>query len=146
MCNMQEVDIATTDVVLYLSLFSRFDVSIPLYTAGTAIITPWPNEESRLLAPTYPFQPTVILYISFLDLYNLKKNYTIQVWLVLFVMLLTMALVFTIFPGIWQKVINTKNDNQQQTSIFSISKLSDRALSIVANITAHSGLLHFFSK
>jgi len=61
MTKLQEVDIATTDFLLYLSVFSRFDVSIPLYTAGTAIITPWPDEESRLLAPIHPFQPTVIL-------------------------------------------------------------------------------------
>ncbi len=61
MRNLQEVDIATTDFVLYLSLFSRFDVSIPLYTAGVALIVPWPDEESRLLAPIHPFQPTVIL-------------------------------------------------------------------------------------
>jgi len=38
------------------------DVSIPLYTAGTALMVPWPEEESRLLAPIYPFQPTVTFY------------------------------------------------------------------------------------
>jgi len=41
-------------------LFSRLDISITLYSAGTALIAPWPDEESRLLAPIHPFQSTVI--------------------------------------------------------------------------------------
>ena len=56
---VQEADITSTDIQLYWGLFSRFDVSVPFYTAGTAFMVPWPDEESRLLAPIYPFQLTV---------------------------------------------------------------------------------------
>ena len=54
------MDVVTTEVALYLARFSRFDVSIPLYTSGVALMVPWPDEESRLLAPIRPFQPMVI--------------------------------------------------------------------------------------
>ena len=58
-----------------------------------------------------------------------------------------MALVFTGFPGIWQKLIknttpSSETNDNQAISIFSLSKVSDGAFSIVANITGHSGLLH----
>ena len=49
----------STDIQLIWKLFNLFDVSVPFYTAGTAFLVPWPDEESRLLAPIYPFQPTV---------------------------------------------------------------------------------------
>jgi len=57
---IQEADIAVTQMLLSWSLFNRLDVSIPLYTAGSALIVPWPEEESRLLAPIHPFQPMVL--------------------------------------------------------------------------------------
>jgi len=48
-------------MLLSWSLFNRLDVSIPLYTAGSALIVPWPEEGSRLLiAPIHPFQPMVL--------------------------------------------------------------------------------------
>ena len=49
----------STDIQLIWKLFNLFDVSVPFYTAGTAVLVPWPDDESRLLAPIYPFQPTV---------------------------------------------------------------------------------------
>ena len=61
--NLQDVDVITTTVTLFLARFIRFDISIPLYTAGSALMVPWPDEESRLLAPTHPFQPMVIIII-----------------------------------------------------------------------------------
>jgi len=64
----QEADMTSTDTQLYYGLFRRFDVSIPLYTAGTAFMVPWPDEESRLLAVIHPFQPTV--YKTKKHLYN----------------------------------------------------------------------------
>ena len=59
MCCIKEADMTSADTQLYWSLFNRFDVSIPLYTASTAFMVPWPDEESRLLALIYPFQLTV---------------------------------------------------------------------------------------
>ncbi len=63
---LQEADIATTDIQLFLRIYSQFDTSIPFYSAGSAFMVPWPDEESRLLAPIYPFQPTV--YYHFLTI------------------------------------------------------------------------------
>lgn len=56
---LQDVDVVTTAVTLFLTRFSRFDVSVPLYTSGVALMVPWPDEVSRLLAPIQPFQPMV---------------------------------------------------------------------------------------
>ena len=61
---MQEADMTSADTQLYWGLFNRFDVSIPFYTASTAFMVPWPDEESRLLALIYPFQLTVRLIIN----------------------------------------------------------------------------------
>jgi len=58
--HLQDVDVITTTVTLFLARFIRFDVSIPLYTSGVALMVPWPDEENRLLAPIHPFQPMVI--------------------------------------------------------------------------------------
>ena len=58
------MDIATTQIIMSLNNFERFDISIPLYAAGPVLMVPWPGEESRLLAAIRPFQSTVIpLYI-----------------------------------------------------------------------------------
>ena len=64
MLKTQEADMTSADIQLYWGLSSRFDVSIPLYTASTAFMVPWPDEESRLLALIYPFQLTVRLIIN----------------------------------------------------------------------------------
>lgn len=46
----KEADIAATRMVLTVREFTRLDVSIPLSSAGTALLVPLPDEESRLLA------------------------------------------------------------------------------------------------
>jgi len=71
-------------------------------------------------------------------------NKTIQVWLVLLVILPTMAFFLTGFPGIRLKFLNMRNITQANTDddidrrVLTISKLSDGALSYFANITGHS--------
>jgi len=54
-----------TRIALGVQDFIRLDVSIPLFSTGTALLVPWPDEESRLLAPVHPFQPTVISIFNF---------------------------------------------------------------------------------
>ena len=74
--NFQEVDVVTTDAALFLARFHKFDVSIPLYTSGVALLVPWPDEQSRLLAPIHPFQPMVMnptYYYVWSTIYSLQE-------------------------------------------------------------------------
>ena len=51
-------EVNMTAVFVYLSLFecSRADCTIPLLTAKNKLMVPWPDEESRIIAPLKPFQ------------------------------------------------------------------------------------------
>jgi len=42
-----------------IQIYRQLDISIPLFSAGIALLVPWPEEESRLLAPIRPFQSMV---------------------------------------------------------------------------------------
>ena len=44
---------------LSLDHFTRMDISCPLNLVPFGMMVPWPEEETRLLAPIKPFQPTV---------------------------------------------------------------------------------------
>lgn len=39
--------------------YQMIDMSVPVMIEKYYIVVPWPNEESRLLAPIRPFQPIV---------------------------------------------------------------------------------------
>jgi len=39
--------------------YSQIDLSVPVMIQPYRLIVPWPDEESRLLAPIRPFQPVV---------------------------------------------------------------------------------------
>jgi len=47
-----------TTAFVYLSLYecSRADCTIPLIMAKNKLMVPWPDEESRIIAPLKPFQ------------------------------------------------------------------------------------------
>ena len=69
----------------------------------------------------------------------------------LFVMLPTMVLIMTSFPGIRRKILsmknaqtNLENNVDDDDKVFSIGQLSDGALSVAANITGHSSLSKLF--
>lgn len=66
----------------------------------------------------------------------------LQVWLVIVLVLVTMALILTCFPWIHQKISNTigNTNNQSEQNAFTFNELSARALAIMANITGHTGL------
>jgi len=51
-------EVNMTAVFVYLSLLecSRADCTIPLLTAKNKLMVPWPDEESRIIAPLKPFQ------------------------------------------------------------------------------------------
>ena len=75
----------------------------------------------------------------------------IKVWLVLFVMMPTMVLIMTSFPGIRRKILsfkntqtNLENNVDDDDKIISIGQLCDGALSVAANITGHSSLIKLF--
>ena len=44
-----------------IQIFQQVDISIPLFSAGIALLVPWQEEESRLLAPIHPFQSMVAI-------------------------------------------------------------------------------------
>jgi len=78
---------------------------------------------------------------------KIYKFIFIKVWLVLFVMMPTMVLIMTSFPGIRRKILsikntqsNLKNNVDDDDKIISIGQLCDGALSVAANITGHSSL------
>ena len=61
----------------------------------------------------------------------------------LFVVLLSMTLIFTLLPWIHEKIkakIGNINNTNQQYTTFSFNELSNQAVAIAANITGHSGL------
>ena len=58
----QEADFAPIGQPMTHEAFLRVDISVPVLIEPYGLIVPWPNEESRLLAPIRPFQPMVIMY------------------------------------------------------------------------------------
>ena len=56
----QEADIAPIGQPMTYETFLILDVSVPVLIEAYGLIVPWPDEESRLLAPIRPFQPMVI--------------------------------------------------------------------------------------
>jgi len=56
----QEVDMVSTEMVCNPDQFRRMDVSVVFFSAGNALLVPWPEEQSRLLAPIRPFDSTVL--------------------------------------------------------------------------------------
>ena len=54
----QEADISALGFAPSLN-YSLIDLSVPVLIQPYRLIVPWPDEESRLLAPIRPFQPAV---------------------------------------------------------------------------------------
>ena len=67
---IKEVNITTKFVLLVFNECDRVDCSIPLHTSRVSLMVPWPEEESRILAPIRPFQ-TKVYYFSDRKLYLL---------------------------------------------------------------------------
>ena len=57
----------STEMVCNPDQFRRMDVSIVFYSSGTALLVPWPEEQSRLLAPIRPFDSTVLYIYIYLN-------------------------------------------------------------------------------
>ena len=60
---MQEVDISAIGVDMLHNVFEKVDISVPVMIEPYKLVVPWPDEESRLLAPIRPFQPLVNNFI-----------------------------------------------------------------------------------
>lgn len=58
------VDMVSTEMVCNPDQFRRMDLSVVFYSSGTALLVPWPGEQSRLLAPIRPFDSTVLYSLS----------------------------------------------------------------------------------
>ena len=56
---LKEVDISAIGVDMLHHVFQKIDVSVPVMIEPYRLVVPWPDEESRLLAPIRPFQPLV---------------------------------------------------------------------------------------
>ena len=65
---------------MYWRLLNKLDISVPFYSAGSALLVPWPDEESRLLAPIYPFQPTVNIHVPKEEVLSLCKCFPFHVF------------------------------------------------------------------
>ena len=55
----KETDIFAIGLVASASAYSQIDITVPVMMESFRLIVPWPEEESRLLAPIRPFQPIV---------------------------------------------------------------------------------------
>ena len=55
----KETDIFAIGLVASASAYSQIDITVPVMMEPFRLIVPWPEEESRLLAPIRPFQPIV---------------------------------------------------------------------------------------
>jgi len=62
--NHQVVDISPIGFVANQLNYQQFDFSVPKMIEPYVIVVPWPNEESRLLAPIRPFQPMVWIWLG----------------------------------------------------------------------------------
>lgn len=60
----QEVDISSFSMALTLDNCIRTDCSVPVTMTPVSLMVPWPEEESRLLAPIHPFHWTVRHYMD----------------------------------------------------------------------------------
>ena len=59
----QDVDITPIGVDMIHDVYQKIDVSFPVLMDPYRLIVPWPDEESRLLAPIRPFQPLVAIIL-----------------------------------------------------------------------------------
>ena len=63
--SIKEVNISAKFVVLVMvECIFRADCSIPLYATRSQLLVPFPEEESRILAPIRPFQLEVYSFFK----------------------------------------------------------------------------------
>jgi len=55
----QEVDLAPVGLMPNPQKYQQIDFSVPISMDPCRLVVPYPKEESRLMAPLRPFQPTV---------------------------------------------------------------------------------------
>lgn len=53
---LQEVDLVAAGIVPSHAKYQQFDFTVPMQIEPYRLVVPWPEEESRLLAPIRPFE------------------------------------------------------------------------------------------
>jgi hypothetical protein len=106
---LKEVDISAIGVDMLHHVFQKIDVSVPVMIEPYRLVVPWPDEESRLLAPIRPFQPLVNdIYHNFSSKLFFKIINISQVWLSLGLTLVVMAPLLSALNSFYIRYINRR--------------------------------------
>jgi hypothetical protein len=132
----QEADISALGFAPSLN-YSLIDLSVPVLIQPYRLIVPWPDEESRLLAPIRPFQPAV-RHVANIFHFKLKKDeffhVWIKVWLCLGATLAVVAPTLAFLSGMYKKL--TKKTGSSQ-SVIQAEDVAQNTLFLLSHLTNH---------
>ena len=137
---LQEADILAIGLVASPLAYSQVDISVPVMMEPFRLIVPWPEEESRLLAPIRPFQPIVRAksanYLNSFRFLGLKlfSFISLEVWMCLGGTLFVLAPTLAFLAAFYSKYINKRNiqevnfESVSRTTLFLLCHLTNQGI------------------